>query len=65
MSEMIGRNTARAITAARVSWNIAMMLAAQMLSRMFTDSQESLRRDRVRSGSVRNSSPPTMPCDFR
>ena len=61
MSEMIGRNTARAMTADSVSWYAAMTLAAAMFSRMLTLSHESRRRARTSSGMVRSSSPPTMP----
>ena len=65
MSEMMGRKTARAITAERVSSKNAMTLAAITFSTMLMLSQDSRLPERCRSGIVRSSSPPTMPCDLR
>ena len=65
MSDTMGRNTARAITAANVSSNAAMTLTEIMFSTMLMESQERRLPERAPSGMLRGSSPATMPRDLR
>ena len=56
---------ANAMTAVKVSSNAAITLTEIRFSTMLIDSQDSRRRERSPKGMLRNSSPPTIPWDFR